>query len=76
VKILQRQLEEERRQRLAEREASEQRMRESEQMMRDMITYMQTLGAATGVAPPTSLFVPPPPPPPEPLFTPVSMDKF
>jgi len=76
VKILQSQLEEERRQRMAEREASDQRMRESEQRMRDMINYMQTLGAATGVAPPASLFVPTPAPPPEPFSTPVSMDKF
>jgi hypothetical protein len=67
VKILQNQLEEERRQRVAEREASEQRMR-------DILNYMQTLGAATGVAPPASLFTPPPPP--DPFSTPVSMDKF
>ena len=76
MKILQSQLEEERTQRLAEQEASDQRMRESEQRMREMINYMQTLGAATGVTPPASLFVPTPPPPPESFSTPVSMDKF
>ena len=76
MKILQSQLEEERRQCLAEREALDQRMRESEQRMRDMINYMQTLGAATGVAPPASLFVQTTRPSPEPFSTPVSMEKF
>jgi hypothetical protein len=43
--------------------------------MRDMFAYMQTIGAATGVAPPPSLFATPPRPPAE-FSTPVSMDKF
>jgi hypothetical protein len=79
VKILQGQLVEERRQ----REELEERMRaerEAEQQrMRDILAYMQTLGAATGVAPPASLFMTPPrppPPPSDPFSTPVSMDKF
>ena len=41
----------------AEREAEQQRMAE-------ILQYMQSLGAATGVLPPPSLFAPPPPPPP------------
>ena len=63
VKILQNQLAEERRL----REASDQRMR-------DILVYMQSLGTATGVAPPASLYAPPPPP--DPFSTPVSVDKF
>lgn len=39
----------------AEREAEQRRMVE-------ILQYMQSLGAATGVAPPPSLFAPPPPP--------------
>ena len=39
----------------AEREAEQWRMAE-------ILQYMQSLGAATGVAPPPSLFAPPPPP--------------
>ena len=39
----------------AEREAEQWRMVE-------ILQYMQSLGAATGVAPPPSLFAPPPPP--------------
>ena len=39
----------------AEREAEQQRMAE-------ILQYMQSLGAATGVLPPPSLFAPPPPP--------------
>ena len=39
----------------AEREAEQRRMAE-------ILQYMQSLGAATGVAPPPSLFAPPPPP--------------
>jgi hypothetical protein len=82
VKILQDQLEEERRLRVdlearmrAEREAE--RLAE-QQWMREILAYMQSLGAATGVALPASLFsLPRPPPPPPDLFsTPVSMDKF
>jgi hypothetical protein len=82
VKILQDQLEEERRLRVdlearmrveceAERLAEQQRMKE-------ILAYMESLGAATGVAPPASLFSPPrpPPPPPDPFSTPMSMDKF
>jgi hypothetical protein len=79
MKILQGQLVEERRQ----REELEERMRaerEAEQQrMRDILAYMQTLGASTGVAPPASLFMTPPRPPPpasDPFSTPVSMDKF
>ena len=30
-----------------------------QQRMADILRYMQTLGAATGVAPPASLFAPP-----------------
>jgi hypothetical protein len=63
VKILQAQLEEERRLRV-----------ENEHRMRDMFAYMQTLGAAAGVAPPPSLFASPRPP--AEFSTPVSMDKF
>ena len=39
----------------AEREAEQRRMAE-------ILQYMQSLGAATGVVPPPSLFSPPPPP--------------
>ena len=39
----------------AEREAERRRMAE-------ILQYMQSLGAATDVAPPPSLFAPPPPP--------------
>ena len=39
----------------AEREAEQQRMAE-------ILQYMQSLGGATGVLPPPSLFAPPPPP--------------
>jgi hypothetical protein len=39
----------------AEREAEQRRMVE-------ILQYMQSIGAATGVAPPPSLFAPPPPP--------------
>jgi hypothetical protein len=82
VKILQDQLEEERRLRVdlearmrAEREAE--RLAE-QQRMREILAYMESLGAATGVAPPALLFSPPRPPlpPPDPFSTPVSMDKF
>jgi hypothetical protein len=86
---LQDQLEEERRlcvdleaRMSAEREALEARMnaeREAERLrMREILAYMQSLGAATGVAPPVLLFSPPRPrpPPPDPFSTPVSMDKF
>ena len=41
----------------AEREAEQRRMEE-------ILQYMQSLGAATGVVPPPSLFAPPPTPPP------------
>jgi hypothetical protein len=82
VKILQDQLEEERRLRVdlearmrAEHEAE--RLAE-QQRMREILAYMESLGAAMGVALPASLFSPPrpPPPPPDPFCTPVSMDKF
>jgi hypothetical protein len=89
VKILQDQLEEERRLRMdlearmsAEREALEARMsaeHEAERLrMSEILAYMQSLGAATGVAPPASLFSPPRPTPPprDPFSTPMSMDKF
>jgi hypothetical protein len=70
VKILQDQLEEERRLRMdlearmsAECEDLEARMsaeREAERLrMSEIFAYMQSLGAATGVAPPASLFSPP-----------------
>jgi hypothetical protein len=87
VKILQDQLEEERRLRVdlearmnAEREALEARMsaeRKAKRLrMSEILAYMQSLSAATCVA--LSLFSPPrpPPPPPDPFSTPVSMDKF
>ncbi|XP_025799530.1 uncharacterized protein LOC112902226 [Panicum hallii] len=54
IQALQAELEEERRLRL-----------ENEHRMRDMFAYMQTLGAAAGVAPPPSLFATPPRPPAE-----------
>ena len=41
----------------AEREAEQQRMA-------DILQYMRILGAATGVAPPATLFAPTPRPPP------------
>ena len=50
----------------AEREADQQRMAE-------ILQHMQSLGAATGVLPPPSLFAPPPPPPPQ-NSTPVSIN--
>ena len=49
----------------AEREAEQRRMAE-------ILQYMQSLGAATGVVPPPSLFAPLPPPPPQ-NSTPVSI---
>ena len=52
----------------AEREAEQRRMAE-------ILQYMQSLSAATGVVPPPSLFAPPPPPPPPPhYYTPVSIN--
>ena len=52
----------------AEREAKQRRMAE-------ILQYMQSLGAATGVVLPPSLFAPPPPPPPPPHYsTPVSIN--
>jgi hypothetical protein len=75
---LQDQLEQERRL----REALEARMsaeREAERLrMSEILAYMQSLGAATGVTPPASLFCPPrpPPPPSDPFSTPVSIHKF
>lgn len=50
----------------AEREAEQRRMVE-------ILQYMQSIGATTGVAPPPSLFAPPPPPPPH-YSTPVSIN--
>ena len=50
----------------AEREAEQRRMAE-------ILQYMQSLGAATGVVLPPSLFAPPPPPPPH-YSTPVSIN--
>jgi hypothetical protein len=46
--------------------------------MSEILAYMESLGAATGVALPASLFSPPRPrpPPSDPFSTPVSMDKF
>jgi hypothetical protein len=82
VKILQDQLEEERKLRVdlearvrAEHEAE--RLAE-QQRMREILAHMESFGAATGVAPPALLFSPPrpPSPPPDPFSTPVSMDKF
>jgi hypothetical protein len=42
-----------------------------QQRMAEILQYMQSLGAATGVAPPPTLFAPPPPPH---ATTPVSMN--
>jgi hypothetical protein len=42
--------------------------------MSDVLTYMQSLSAATGVPPPASLFAQPPPP--DPYSTPVSVASF
>ena len=50
----------------AERQAEQRRMAE-------ILQYMQSLGAATGVTPPPSLFAPHPPPPPY-YSTPVSIN--
>ena len=50
----------------AEREAEQRRMTE-------ILQYMQSLNAATGVVPPPSLFAPPPPPTPH-YSTPVSIN--
>ena len=50
----------------AKREAEQRRMSE-------ILQYMQSLGAATGVVPPPSLFAPPPPPTPH-YSTPVSIN--
>ena len=50
----------------AEREAEQRRMVE-------ILQYMQSLGAAMGVAPPPSLFAPPPPPTPH-YSTPMSIN--
>jgi hypothetical protein len=59
VKILQDQLEEERRLRV-DLEARMSTEREAERLrMREILTYMQSLGTATGVALPTLLFSPP-----------------
>ena len=41
--------------------------------MVEILQYMQSLGAATGVFPPPSLFTPPPPPTPH-YSTPVSIN--
>ena len=41
--------------------------------MAEILQYMQSLGAATGVVLPPSLFVPPPPPPPH-YSTPMSIN--
>jgi hypothetical protein len=78
VKILQDQLEEERRLRV-DLEARMRAKREAErlaeqQRIKEILAYMESLIAATGVAPPASLFSPTPPP--DPFSTPVSMDKF
>ena len=50
----------------AKREAEQRRMAE-------ILRYMQSLGTATGVVPPPSLFAPPPPPTPH-YSTPVSIN--
>jgi hypothetical protein len=63
VKTVQGRLEEETRKR-----------QELEQRMSDVLTYMQSLSAATGVPPPASLFAQPPPP--DPYSTPVSVASF
>ena len=53
-----------------ERVESERDEREAEQQrMAEILQYMQSLGATTGVAPPPSLFAPPPPPPPPPHYS-------
>ena len=57
-----------------ERVEAERVEREAErQRMVKILQYMQSLGAATGVLPPPSLFAPPPPPPPQ-NSTPVSIN--
>jgi hypothetical protein len=43
--------------------------------MAEVLRYMQSLGAYTGLAPPLGLFAPPPPPPPS-EATPVSILLF
>jgi hypothetical protein len=63
VKTVQGRLEEETRKR-----------QELEQRMSDVLTYMQSLCAATGVRPPASQFAQPPPP--DPYSTPMSGDKL
>ena len=50
------------------------RMEADQQMMTQILTYMQSLGDATGVAPPPSLFAKPGPA--DPFSTPVSVDMF
>jgi len=47
-----------------------------QQRMADILRYMQTLGAATGVAPPASLFTPPRTPHVASSLLPVVLAKF
>ena len=59
MKILQEQLEEERMQRVELEVRMRAQLETEQQRMADILRYMQTLGVATGVAPPASLFAPP-----------------
>ena len=54
-------------------QAKMERVEAEQRRMAEILQYMQSLGAATGVVPPPSLFAPPPPPPPH-YSTPVSIN--
>jgi hypothetical protein len=77
VKILQAQLEEERRQRMeleARMRAEMEAEREAERAkMASMFEYIQNLGVAAGLPPPPPFLVTPPRPRPDVVSTPVSM---
>ena len=47
---------------LAKMERVEAKREVEQRRMAEILQYMQSLGAATGVVPPPSLFAPPPPP--------------
>ncbi|XP_062203543.1 uncharacterized protein LOC133905793 [Phragmites australis] len=65
VEALEAQLEQERR----IREQMQATMEAEQRRMVEILQYMQSIGAATGVTPPPSLFAPPPPPPPPPHYS-------